>query len=265
MHALHRRLLLLSPLAGLEAWAQTRTLRVCVNETPHPPWREHDANGRAQRKGLDFLFLDLLEKRSGLKLELALLPWKRCLSDLKSGEQDLVFGMSFLTERIPLGIYPMHQGQLDERLALRHFRYHWYVRDDSPARWDGKTLSGLGASSRVGVQPGFSIGAVVQGMGLPIDEVSRSTESLLGRLVAAELPIVALQTEEAERVLRGRPVWQQRIRRLEPLIQERAYYAVFSRRFWAQNQARALALWQDMAAVRGSQTYLDAERAALGR
>lgn len=237
-------------------------LRICVNETPHFPWRLADAEGRVQRQGLDFVFLDLLAKRIGQPVQVAPMPWKRCISELKAGGQDAVFGISYLPGREALGAYPGPAGAPDERLAVRRFGYSWYTRRDRPAQWDGRQLTGLGPAPLVAAQPGFSIGVVVREMGFKVEESARTTEANLVKVMRGQADAAALQVDEADRVLAGQPALQRSLVKLEPVIQKRAYFVVFSHRYFAAHGTRALALWQAMVEVGEADAYKRAEAEA---
>ena len=116
--------LLLAVLLPAAVWAQPapKLLRLCLNEVPHPPWRFADAQGRVAREGLDFFIAQQWAQRSGLEVQIALQPWKRCLADLKDGLQDAVLSMSHLPERDAIAVFPRTaSGQLDEGFALEHF------------------------------------------------------------------------------------------------------------------------------------------------
>lgn len=258
-----RRALLLSLMLGGASAAPEAPLRVCLNETPHWPWRLADAQGRSQRLGLDYVFLDLLARRTGLTLQISQLPWKRCLSDLKSGDQDAVFSLSHLPERDEIGVFPRRDGAIDEHMALRRFGYAWYVRRDSAGQWDGRLLTGLGPRPRIAAQPGFAIGIVVREFGLQVEEGARTTEAMLQRVLRKQLQAAVLQVNEADRVLLDQPEIAQGVHRLDPSIQERTYYVAFSHPYFQAHRERALQLWQDMVAVRDSAAYQDAELAAL--
>lgn len=238
-------------------------LRVCLNEVAHPPWRSADATGRVVRSGLDFIFLDLLAQRANLRMQISLYPWRRCLADLKSGEQDAILSISHLPEREELGVFPTRQGQPDLGLALRYNEYHFYVVQGSKLRWTGQQLQGLGAEDRVGVQSGYSIGSVLRDQGLKIDEGARSAQANLEMMLRGRVAAVALQTNEADRVLGLNPDMARRIRKLQPVIQVRAYFTVFSHPYWQRDPTRVLRLWRDIAAVRDSKAYRQAEEQAL--
>lgn len=256
------RLCLLA-LGCLAAPVRAETLRVCLNDVAHAPWRLPDDRGRARREGLDFVFLELLQQRSGVRVEIALLPWKRCLADIKTNQQDAILGISYLPEREELGHYPQLAGQPDESLAVRYDQYAWYAPAGTTLRWDGKQLAGLAPESIVGVQSGYSIASLVRGMNLRVDEAARTAEANLEKLARGRVQIAALQSREADQVLAAKPALAAAVHRLDPKLQERAYFMIFSREFVARSK-RALPLWwREVVAVRDSAAYRKAEADAL--
>ncbi|MBH9552015.1 hypothetical protein [Inhella gelatinilytica] len=195
---------------------ETPPLRVCLNEQPHLPWRFPDADGRVRKDGLDFFVLDALSQRAAVPITVHLKPWKRCLAELKVGEQDFILGISHLPEREEFAVYPERQGRPDESLALRHERYHWYAMRALPIQWDGKQLSSVATEALVGVQTGYSIANAVRELGLKIDEGARTAESNLEKLVRGRVAVAALQSKEADRVLLARRDLSSHVQRLEP-------------------------------------------------
>lgn len=239
------------------------TLRVCLNDVPHLPWRLADAQGKVRDQGLDFVFLNLLAQRAKVQVEISLVPWKRCLAEVKAGQQDAVLGISYLPEREELGHYPQLAGQPDESLAVRHDQYAWYAPVASPIAWNGRQLHGLMPDALVGVQTGYSVATVVKGLGFKVDEAARTAEANLEKLVRGRVSAVALQAKEADRVLALKPALGQAVRKLEPVLQNRAYYMLFSRPF-AANSARPLSQWwRDVVWVRDSEAYRRAEAEGL--
>ncbi|MBB5205188.1 polar amino acid transport system substrate-binding protein [Inhella inkyongensis] len=250
-------------LLGAPAAQASHLLRICFNETPHPPWREVDAQGRALPRGLDYVFIELLQKRIPETIRLQPLPWRRCLEAIERGEVDAVFGISYLPERAQRWVYPPPAGSPDPHYAVRRFRFSWYVAQPSPWVWDGQRLQGGNAPARVVAQPGFSIAQVARELGYPVRESARTVEGNLHLVLKGEADAAALQTNEADRVLGLEPQLQQGIRKLEPALQQRDYFVVFSQRFHQTRPQRALALWQQMRAVRESEPYRQAEARAL--
>lgn len=241
--------------------AQER-LRVCLGDVPHPPYRLADGQGRAIAKGLDYLFLELLALRTGVSMEPALLPARRCLLELKAGQQDAVFSISHVAEREEAGRYPMRDGHPDVSLALRMQQYAWYVRREADLSWDGRQLSGFKTTDRVGVQTGYSIAQVLREQGFAVDDAVRSLDANFDKLLRGRVPALVLQISEAEALLQRRPEIAQAVRRLEPPVQVRAYYVVLGHHLERQSRLSAAQWWAAIAAVRDSAEYRQAEVAA---
>ena len=161
------------------------TVRVCLGDVAHPPYRLADAQGRTQRRGLDFVFLDLLAQRSGLQIQSELLPGRRCLLELKAGHQDMLFSISHLPEREDAALFPMRNGQPDGLLALRsHSQYAWYVPPAIHlASGTAASLSGLSPQQAVGAQTGYSISAHLREQGFVVDDGVRSATLNFEKLI----------------------------------------------------------------------------------
>lgn len=252
----------LGALACGPAPAQER-LRVCLGDVANPPFRVADANGRLLHKGLDFLFLDLLAERTGVAMQPAFLPARRCLLELKAGQQDAVFSVSHLPEREEAGLFPLRDGQPDLSLALRVHRYVWYVRADSGLQWDGKVLTGLPPRARVGAQTGYSIAGWLRERGFEVDDALRALHPNIEKLLRGRVAALALQASEADGVLRRNPEWAEALRRLDPPLQERPYFVMLGRHLAAQSRWTPVQWWAAIAAVRDSPAYRQAEAEAL--
>lgn len=75
--------------------AESTVLRVALTDLP--PWKMVDAKGVAQ--GIDVELLELLAERLGLELEYSLVPFRRGLYLLESGEADIQIGVLRRPER----------------------------------------------------------------------------------------------------------------------------------------------------------------------
>ncbi|WP_374437810.1 substrate-binding periplasmic protein [Inhella sp.] len=245
--------------------ARAERLRVCLGDVANPPYRLADEQGKLLRRGLDFLFLDLLAQRTGVEMEPAFLPAKRCLLELKSGQLDAVLSISHVPEREEFGLYPMRDGQPDASLALRTQRYYWYVRRESTLRWDGRQLSGLPERVPVGAQLGYSIAGVLREQGYAVDDAVRAVEANVEKLLRGRVAALALQNSEAEGLLQRRPEWAPLLHRLEPALQERPYYLVLGRHLARSSRLSPAQWWAAMAEVRDSAEYQRADQAAHPR
>lgn len=253
-------------LLGLQAQAaQPQLLRVCQNDAAHVPWRLPEPGGaKARRAGLDFVFLDLLAQRLGLQLQITLAPGRRCLAELRAGQQDAILGISFLPERELDGVFPRgSDGRVDEKRAIRFDQYAWYVPTHAELNWDGRRLL-LPRGSVVGVQSSNSIGAELKRQGYRIEDGARTAEATLEKLVRGRIEAAALLSSHADAVLQRVPGWNSQIRRLDPALARRAYFMIFSHAYAELRGAAGMAaLWLDLLAVRDSSSYRQAEMQAF--
>ncbi len=232
-------------------------LRLCVDEQPLYPWRLAEAGAAAPAsRGLDYLLLELAARRSRQALVFTSMPWKRCQLELQQGLQDAVLGMSFRPDRLELGVFPLREGQPDEGLRMRRESYSLYKRVDQPLAWDGRSLLLPGGEAPlVGAQAGYSIIEQLQAMGLQVDAGTRSVAANLEKLLRGRVQALALLSGEGDAALRRDERWAQRVQRLEPPLAEKSYFLVFSRSYFAAQEAQARRLWSELAPARESPEF----------
>ncbi|NQD37596.1 transporter substrate-binding domain-containing protein [Permianibacter sp. IMCC34836] len=132
MTAVPRILLLtlaFSSLVGLSAPAQAEPplVRACDNDQDYPPfrWRETGADGQLMVRGLGYTLIRDILARNGWRLELDLLPLKRCQQEVANGERyQLLINSSPNPERIATYL-------LTEPFAQVHF-HSFYLQSRYP-------------------------------------------------------------------------------------------------------------------------------------
>lgn len=246
--------LALAGVGGVRAEEPERpVLRLCVDDSAHAPWRIAESDGRVRNQGLEFDFLRLLGER-GWTLQTRVLPWKRCLADVRVGEVDGVMAIAYTPERGMFMRYPMRSGEPDPERAVRRVRYVLVVARGTEVQWDGLQLK-IPSGRRVGVQAGYSTAALVRELGFDVDEGARSASHLLERLVAAQVQAVVLSQTELNAQLATQPGLRERVRVLDPSLPPRVHYLGLSALFERQRPALAEALWRDVAKVRESPEF----------
>ncbi|MBB5204922.1 polar amino acid transport system substrate-binding protein [Inhella inkyongensis] len=240
-------------LAGAAQAAGTGVLQVCIDETPHTPWRLAAPDGRLSGKGLEFEFLELLATR-GWDLQWRLRPWKRCMVEAQSGQVDLVMGASHTAERAQVLRYPMTGDQPDAARAVRSDQYQLVVRASQAARWDGERLL-LEGPQRMAVQLGFSSVKLAQALGFEPEERARTTQGVLEHLLRGQVPVALLLHTELQQFWRDEPGLAARLRLLDPPLAPRPYFLAASWQLSARDPALLNKLWADVATVRESAAY----------
>ncbi|MFB2873394.1 substrate-binding periplasmic protein [Aeromonas jandaei] len=236
---------LLSPF--LSSATPTFTLRTCFENSDASPWLLQSGAGIVQ------YHLKLVEQRLGIEILMTPLPWKRCISQVRSGQMDAAIKMSYSAERASkIGSYPMRGDKPDPDKRLLIESYSLYQLKGGKSQWDGTTLRVKGT---VAAQSGFSIVEFLQGAGVEVDDSSRDPLIILKKLVMERAAATALQTEVADSTLAAHPELQAQIERLAPMLVEKPYYLVFSHAFRQSHPNESQQVWDAIEAVRNSPAY----------
>jgi len=240
-------LLLTTALPAMGSAAPLFTLRACFENSDSYPWLLQAGDGLVQHH------LKLVEKQLGIEILLTPLPWKRCLSQVSSGQMDAAIKASYSAERArEVGAYPMKGDKPDPDKRLLIESYSLYQLKGGNSQWDGITLRVNGA---VAAQSGFSIVEFLQGEGAKVDDSSREPLIILKKLVMGRAVASALQTEVADSLLAAYSDLQMKIERLEPVLVEKPYYLVFSHPFQRQFPHESQLVWDAIEDVRNSPAY----------
>ncbi|OHX13059.1 hypothetical protein BI347_05670 [Chromobacterium sphagni] len=172
-------------------------------------------------------------------------PGERIVQNLELNRIDSALLLSYKSERAGQMAFPLRRGQADPERRMATFSYAFYVRDDSPLRWNGNQLSGL--SSAVGINQGWSIGRDLLARGVPVEE-SHGIADNFAKLQAGRTDAYALHQLAGDLYLRHHP--ELKIRRLSPPLQSKTYYWVFSTGYARQHPRQVACLWRQMPILR---------------
>jgi len=243
---------LLLGLLGTAAQAQNDApLRLCSEDEDSYPWLLKDG------RGLNYLMLSLMESRLRLRILVERQPWRRCLQSLRDNLVDGAFKASYSAERQAYAHYPLRDGRLDESRRMLTDSYHLYRLKGSGVRWDGERLQTGGAP--VGAQSGFSIGAQLQSLGVPVDDGTKVADAVMAKLVRERIAAAALQTNQGDYLLSRNAEWAARVERLEPPLVAKPYFLLLSRALVARDAQLAERIWDAVAEARESPQYRAAQ------
>lgn len=231
------------------------TLQLCAEDENSYPWLLRD------RSGLNMLMMRLLGQRLGLRFEVTLMPWRRCMLSLQEGGVDGAFKASFQPERLTIGRYPMRGEQVDAERAMLEESYHLFRLKGSAVSWDGQQMSQL--EGAVGAQAGFSIVAWLRQQQLPVEASAKAPDAILAMLLRGRLGAAALQTSQGDYALSRNPQFAAQIERQGPPLVSKPYYLLLSHAFVKRHPALAEKIWDGVAAVRDSAAYRQALQQAL--
>lgn len=175
-------------------------------------------------------------KHVGVDLSIDVVSWERCLKDLAAGYYAAAYGASFREERAQYAVYP--------REPIDTVRYVAVVRaDDGNAThgWDRRhDFSAL--PQPLAAPRGWSITEEVRSRsGLPVDDNSTHNDQDIRKLLAGRVGTAILEYRTARRLI-DELDGGGRLRILdEPVVADRKYYIIFSRKALGEEGARAMA------------------------
>ncbi|MBW4653917.1 MAG: transporter substrate-binding domain-containing protein [Kaiparowitsia implicata GSE-PSE-MK54-09C] len=227
--------------------AEPLNIRICHDREPLRPWRLEG------QQGLDFELIRQLEPQLAVRFEFVALPWKRCLLSLEQGRVDGAMGVSFSEERSAFAMYPLHEQQPHAALRMRSESYVLYRRKGTAVRWQEGAVVDL--HGVVGIQHGYSAIDFLQRLGVPIDSGAGSSEANLYKLLKGRIGAAVLLGQEGDYWLRHDLAFHAALERVEPPLQEKHYYLVYSRSFYERHTALVQRSWQGVAVARDSAIY----------
>jgi polar amino acid transport system substrate-binding protein len=220
------------------------TVSLCFESQDVLPWRTEKGGG------LNFVLLKMVEQRLDIHFDFQSIPWKRCLAQLKSNAVDGAFAVSYKPDRRELGEYPGGQ-QIDASKRMHIDRYVIIRRKGSKVEWDGKSFQNLDGA--VGFQLGYSVGDVLRGLNLEVDEGSQRADELARKLIAGRLGAAAVGGSDAQSLMRG-PLAPQLEQLPIPII-EKPYFLILSHAMAASRPELSARIWRAIEEARNSAAY----------
>ncbi|MBB5020193.1 polar amino acid transport system substrate-binding protein [Chitinivorax tropicus] len=240
-------LVLAITMSGVVAAEKPASVKLCTENEESYPWL------LKSKPGLSIIMMQMVEKKLGTKLDIQPLPWKRCMEEVKQGNMDGLFKISFKADRLEMGHYPMVGDKPDNSKRMLDDSYSFYRLKGNPVDWDGKTLKH--ADAGVGAQSGFSVVDQLKGMGLKVDDGTRVADDNLRKVLSGRLAAVALQTQEGDASIASQPEFNGKLERFGPPLVEKPYFLMLSKSFVAKQGELAKQIWDAVAAVRESPEY----------
>lgn len=234
-------------LSSISWAADPPTIRLCQDSEDVYPWT------LSSRPGLNNILLKIVEAKVGVEFTVTSLPWKRCQEEMKFGNVDGMFAISFLPERLEFSVYPMHGNEPDMSKSLMTDGYSLYRRrGDDNVKWNGKEIS---VNGLIGVQRGYSAIVQLQKLNAKVDAASSSIEDNMRKLMAGRVAALALRTNEGDSILAFRREYGGKIEKMQMPLVEKPYYLVFSKGFAAARDKQMRDIWESIESVRSSPEY----------
>jgi len=236
------RALLLLFLLMVTFGAAAREFRLCVDANDWPPYTYPDRDGQLQQ------LVRQAAARRGDSVTFVALPWLRCESTLLAGGLDGLVGEPWSVRSRDKFAFPLTAGGADTGRALAGIDLALVRRAESPASWDGRTLTGLQGKVAY-VQGNYEIAARLDALGIPNSDDYRSDDHIVKALMTGRTNAAILFPEAARRVAEA-PEYKNRIVVLTPPFTRIFYYVAFAKAVYADDREAIESLWRALAELR---------------
>jgi polar amino acid transport system substrate-binding protein len=241
-----RSIVLAASIAAPCAQAAGAPLNFCYEDIAQAPWTMPDGTG------LNIELLKRAARLTGDQFNFIPRPWRRCEEETRSGVMDAMIGPSDNPTRA--------DGTQDPERAMYRDHVDLYLRADSAASWDGKTL--VNPRKMVVAQRGYYIVEMLQARGQTVIDTAKSAEDGLRLLAAGTADVAVLMGRDAENLLRDD-------RRFHGVLLAKQPFASFDFHLMAGSKAYAKepkrfeAIWGAIAKVRATADYQRLEQSLV--
>jgi len=137
--------------------------------------------------------------------------------------------------------------------------YSLYRLKGSSVAWDGKNF--INVNGIIGAQTSFSIvDKLKKDFGLTVDDSVKSVDENFNKLLKKRIVGAVLQTSAADFVLENSPKFKDKIEKVEPPVEYKAYYIMLSYDFIKKYPDIAKKFWQTIQEVRESKEFLSKQK-----
>ncbi|MBB5018784.1 polar amino acid transport system substrate-binding protein [Chitinivorax tropicus] len=252
-------LVVLSSLMTVSAMAEDKpaSIKLCFEGEDIYPWV------MKSKKGLNIIMLEMVAKKTNLKLDMSPLPWKRCLNDVQSGGMDGAFAASYKPDRAEFAVYPSKDGKPDPAKRMMLDSYSLYRLKGSNVNWDGSKFQNV--TSAIGTQPGYSVIDLLKQNGVQVDDGAKTADDTLRKLISNRVAGAALMTLEGDNSIATNSEFTGKVERVPTPLVEKPYFLIFGKGYQAKYPGAVTQLWDAIASVRESPEYKQAEAAFFKR
>ncbi|MGQ7958565.1 hypothetical protein ACUTAF_12790 [Pseudomonas sp. SP16.1] len=232
--------------------SQHRPLRVCISDSPFPPFTHPAREAAGQR------LLRQAVEAQGLALEFVPKAWRRCLRGVQQGVYDGVIGTAANLEYQAFLAFPRMQERVDERRSLGTTRMLLYRRVGSRASWNGRTFQNLNGPLLY-LSGRSALKSMIESAGGQGLDYARSSEQLALMMLNGRGSLAIDHQSEVERIIRM-PPYRGRFEILpKPFIEAAIYFAV-GLDSYRQRRPLFEAIWWEVSRLAGARS----QRGAVG-
>jgi polar amino acid transport system substrate-binding protein len=231
-------------------------LNFCFEDAPQAPWTMPDGSG------LNIELLKRVAKLTGEQFNYVARPWKRCEEETRTGTMDAMIGPSDNPRRRAYSRPPLKaDGTQDPERAMYRDHVDLYLRPDSGASWDGKTL--VNPRKMVVAQRGYYIVEMLQARGQTVIDTPKSAEDGLKLLAAGSADVAVLMGRDAENLLREDPRYVGKMVLAKQPFASFDFHLMVGRKSYDKEPKRFEAIWNAIAKVRATADYQRLEQSLV--
>lgn len=212
------------------------SLKVCmISSDLFPLWRKPGQ----ENQSFGGVNIDMMREIAGplnLRLEWVRAPFARCLYFLQSGAVDVLNVASYSREREQYGVFPTINGEIDTSRRFKLDTYYAFVTKHSKVTFNGEEFSHL-SNRPIATEIKASVIPRLLAMGV---ELLQQPQAEFSFLMLARGRVSAVVTNQYN----GLKYMREGIKRLEPAVQEKPYYLLFSRQYYHQHQDKVEQMWR---------------------
>jgi len=251
-----RSIVLAVTLAAIQAPGWGAPLKFCYEDVPQAPWTMPDGSG------LNIELLKRAAKLAGEQVNFIARPWRRCEEETRTGVMDAMVGPSDNPRRRVYSVPPRKpDGTQDPERSMYRDHVDLYLRVDSGASWDGKTL--VNPRKLVVAQRGYYIVEMMQGLGQKVIDTPKAAEEGLRLLAAGSADVAVLMGRDAENLLKEDPRYQGRVVLAKLPFASFDFHLMAGRKSYDKDPRRFEAIWNAIAKVRATPDYQRLEQSLM--
>lgn len=188
----------------------------------------------------------------GANVDFVFMPWSRALKMVENGKVHAAFNSSYQADRAEYGVYPLKDGKPDENRASKKYAYHAYVRRGSNHETlaEGDKMQGY----KIAAERNASIVPELKKRGAGVYEVA-SNLSMLRMVASGHVDAAVLIEDHNKTFFDQNPNLAQLIIKLQPPIQKKVGYVMFSKIFYKDHSELVECFWSTSAQLRGSEWF----------
>ncbi|WP_374585347.1 substrate-binding periplasmic protein [Pseudoduganella sp.] len=243
-------------LALAAARAGAAPLNFCFEDVPQAPWTMPDGSG------LNIELLKRVARLTGEQFNYVARPWKRCEAETRSGVMDGMIGPSDNPRRRTFSLPPLRaDGTQDPERAMYRDHVDLYLRTDSGASWDGKTL--VNPRKMVVAQRGYYIVEMLQARGQSVIDTAKAAEDGLKLLAAGSADVAVLMGRDAQALLQDDPRYLGKVALAKQPFATFDFHLMVGRKSYDKDPKRFEAIWNAIAKVRATTDYQRLEQSQV--